>query len=214
MGSWVLIHHLADLPGIFQQIFVGAFTPQGAAGAFIGSTVQLTISMGFSRGAYSGDIGVGYASIIYAESRSRQLHRVASLPIIGVFLDSFVICSFSILLVLATQRWNSGIDVACMVQESLSLYFPYMHLFMPIFFFLLGYTTILAYFVAGIKCAKFLSPKWGPRIYYLYACTFLPIFAFVEARQAFVIMSLAGAFLLILNLTGLFLLRKEIHFEA
>ena len=83
---------------------------------------------------------------------------------------------------------------------------------MPIFLFLLGYTTILAYFVVGAKCAKFISPKWGPTLYYIYACAALPIFAFVDARQAFVIMSLSGALLLILNLTGIFLLRKEIEF--
>jgi Na+/alanine symporter len=40
----------------------------------------------------------------------------------------------------------------------------------------------------------------------------LPVFAFVDATQAFVIMSLSGACLLILNLTGIFLLRKEIRF--
>jgi AGCS family alanine or glycine:cation symporter len=100
-----------------------------------------------------------------------------------------------------------------MVQESLALTFPYMSFFMPLFLFLLGYTTILAYFVVGVKCAKFLSPKWGPLLYYLYACVSLPLFAFVDASQAFLIMSLSGAFLLLLNLTGIFLLRKQVTFK-
>lgn len=212
MGFWVLIQHFSDIPSILHQIFYGAFTAQAAKGAFAGSTVGLSISMGLSRGAYSGDIGVGYTSVIHAESSSKQTQRQSALTIMGIFLDTFVICTMSILIVLATEHWHSGIDVALMVQEALGLYFPYMHFFMPLFIFLLGYTTILAYFVVGIKCAKFVSPKWGPILYYLYACIALPLFAFVDSADAFVIMSLCGAFLLILNITGMFLLRKQVRF--
>ncbi len=213
MGIYVLIQHAADLPGIFKMIFEGAFTAQAAKGAFAGSTVGLSISMGLSRGAYSGDIGVGYTSVVYAESSSTQIGRQASMTIVGIFLDTFIICTMSILIVLATGHWHSGVDVALMVQEALGLYFPYMHFFMPFFLFLLGYTTILTYFVVGVKCAKFISPKWGPFAYYLYACIALPIFAFVEATQAFLLMSLSGALLLILNVAGMFLLRKEVQFK-
>lgn len=212
MSLWVIFQHIADLPAVFASIFEGAFTTQAAKGGFAGSTVMLTLSMGLSRGAYSGDIGVGYTSVIYAESGTDNLQKQSSMTIIGIFIDTFIICSLSILLVLTTGVWNSGIDVTLMVQQALDSYFPYMHLFMPIFLFLLGFTTILAYFVVGAKCAKFISKKWGPTIYYLYACIALPIFAFVDAKEAFVVMSLSGACLLILNLTGIFLLRKEVRF--
>jgi len=212
MGVWVLIKHAHILPQVFKSIFEGAFTAQAAKGAFAGSTVGLAISMGLSRGAYSGDIGVGYTSVIHAESSTTQFQRQAALTIVGIFIDTFVICTMSILIVLSTGHWNSGIDVSLMVQEALGLFFPYMHFFMPFFLFLLGYTTILAYFVVGVKCAKFISPKWGPRLYYLYAAIALPLFAFVDATQAFILMSLSGALLLIINVFGMFLLRKEVRF--
>jgi AGCS family alanine or glycine:cation symporter len=76
----------------------------------------------------------------------------------------------------------------------------------------LGYTTILAYFVVGVKCAKYLSPKWGPPLYYFYGAVSLPLFAFTKANHAFTVMSLLGAVLLLLNLYGMFRLRKEISF--
>lgn len=212
MAVWVLIQNSAVLPSVFSSIFHGAFTAQAATGGFAGSTIMLTLSMGLSRGAYSGDIGVGYNSVIYAESRTTQIKRQSSLTIVGIFIDTFVICTLSILVVLSTGHWNSGIDVTLMVQEALALFFPYMNVFMPIFLFLLGFTTILAYFVVGVKCAKYLSPKWGPLAYYAYACTALPLFAFVDATQAFLLMSLSGAILLVLNLFGIFLLRKEVDF--
>ncbi|PIS01962.1 MAG: sodium/alanine symporter protein [Chlamydiae bacterium CG10_big_fil_rev_8_21_14_0_10_42_34] len=213
MSLWVIFHHTEQLPSIFRSIFEGAFTAQAAKGAFAGSTVMLTISMGLSRGAYSGDIGVGYTSVIYAESATKKIGKQAAMTIIGIFLDTFVICTLSILVVLSTGNWHTGTDVTVMVQEALGAHFPYMHLFMPAFLFLLGYTTILTYFVVGAKCAKFISKKWGPTLYYIYACIALPLFAFVDATQAFVIMSLSGALLLTLNLIGIFLLRKQVHFN-
>lgn len=212
MGFWILIQEFSRIPEAFALIFKGAFAPQAAVGGFAGSSVMLTISMGLSRGAYSGDIGVGYTSVVYAESNTTNFKRQASMTIIGVFLDTFVICTMSILLVLLSDHWKSGIDVSLMVQEALGMHFPFMGLFMPFFLFLLGYTTILTYFVVGIKCAKFISPKFGPIIYYIYAIISLPLFAFVNPTQAFLVMSLSGAALLICNLLGIFLLRKEITF--
>ncbi|MDP1609287.1 MAG: amino acid carrier protein [Chlamydiales bacterium] len=212
MGFWMLLQHLGEIPEAFALIFEGAFTPQAAVGGFAGSTVMLTISMGLSRGAYSGDIGIGYNSVVYAESNTVHIKRQASMTILGVFLDTFVICTLSVLLVLISGHWKSGIDVSLMVQEALGLHFPFMQIFMPFFLFLLGYTTILTYFVVGVKCAKFISPRFGPLIYYLYAIISLPLFAFVNASEAFLIMSLSGALLLILNVTGIFLLRKEVEF--
>ncbi len=212
MALWVIFQHADELPSVFHSIFAGAFTPQAAKGGFAGSSVLLAISMGLSRGAYSGDIGVGYTSVIYAESATQKIQRQASMTIIGIFLDTFVICTLSIFVVLTTGYWHTDTDVALMVQEALGLHFPYMHFFMPTFLFLLGYTTILAYFVVGVKCARYVSKKWGPILYYLYAIIALPLFAFVEPSQAFVLMSLSGAALLIFNLTGIFLLRKQVHF--
>jgi AGCS family alanine or glycine:cation symporter len=213
MGLWVIFERMPELPRVFSMIFDGAFTPQAAIGGFAGSTVALTISMGLSRGAYSGDIGVGYTSIVHAESSTKKFGRQASLAIVGIFLDTFIICTMSIILVLTTGHWKAGIDPTLMVQEALGLSFPYMNFFMPFFLFLLGYTTILTYFVVGVKCAKFISPKWGPILYYIYACITLPLFAFVNPTQAFVIMSLSGACLLLLNIVGMILLRKEVKFN-
>jgi AGCS family alanine or glycine:cation symporter len=213
MSLWILVQNYIVLPQVFFSIFKGAFTEQAAIGGFAGSSVALAISMGLSRGAYSGDIGIGYTSVIYAEGSSLQKGRQASLAVFGVFIDTFVICTTSLVLALTTGHWMLVEDPTLVVQYALGTTFPYMHFFMPFMIFLLGYTTILAYFAVGVKCAKFLLPKWGPKLYYLYAAIVLPLFAFVSPSKAFVIMSLSGAMLLLLNLIGIFLLKKEIVFN-
>jgi AGCS family alanine or glycine:cation symporter len=100
-----------------------------------------------------------------------------------------------------------------MVQMALSQYFPYMNFFMPLFLFLLGYSTINAYFCVGLKCADYLSPLRGRRLYYLYAAFSLLTFSFIGTAQAQSIMTIAGGLLLLLNCYGIFKLRKEISYD-
>ena len=150
MGSYVLISNLSILPTVFADIFHSAFTARAAEGGFLGSSMMLALSMGVQRGCYSTDMGVGYASIIHSASSSTTPERQASLLIFEVLMDTFFVCSLSILLVLSTGTWKENLDSALLVQEALGKYFPYMNIFMPFFLSLLGYSVIITYFTAGM----------------------------------------------------------------
>ena len=112
-----------------------------------------------------------------------------------------------------TDVWQQPLDAGSLVQTALAQYFPYMHYFMPLFLFLLGYSTINAYFCVGLKCAQYLAPNFGKPAYYAYAVAALVLFSFVDTVQAQMMMSLAGALLLIINSYGIFYRRREISFE-
>lgn len=213
MTIWVLMHHVAEIPEMLSNIFFSAFSGHAAAGGFLGSSIVLAIAKGFSAASYSGDVGIGYASIITSESRAKEPSKQASLAIFGIFLDTFVVCTCSVLLIIATGTWMSSTDGSMMVQDALSQYFPYMNIFMPVFLFVLGYTTILPYMVAGMKCARFISPKNGARFYTAYGiCAFI-LFSFVDATYALTIMNLAGGLLMLVNLPAIIKLRHEIKFD-
>lgn len=213
MGLWVLSHNLGAIPGVFKQIIVSAFTGHAAAGAFAGSGLMLALSQGMRRGCYAGDIGVGYASVIHSETSITVPEKQAMLAIFDIFVDSFLICTTSIMLILVTDVWKEPIEATKLVQLALAKYFPFMHYFMPAFLFVLGYTTTIAYFLAGLKCAEHLSPKRGRIYFYLYAVLVLFTFSFAETSHALVVMSLTGALLLIINLFGIFHLRHDIVFH-
>jgi AGCS family alanine or glycine:cation symporter len=119
----------------------------------------------------------------------------------------------SMMIVLLTGVWQSGLPAECLVQAALGTYFPYMDFFMPFFIFLLGYSTIIAYFVVGLNCAQYLSPKWGKNVYYVYAVAAFVTFSFVETHQALSVMAIVGCLLLVLNAWGIFKLTKEIRFD-
>lgn len=214
MGIWVIVQEAGQLPTIISNVFISAFTGHAAVGGFAGASVIMAIQQGMARASYSADIGIGYDSVIQSESNTVHRESQARLAIFGVFIDNLV-CTTSILLVLLTGVWKAEYTLAGseLVQTALSNYFPYMHLFTPALLLIVGYTTIIAYFCVGIKCARFLSPRYGVPVYLVYGAFAFVLFTFVEQREAMAVMAIVQALLLITNLLGIFLLRKEIRFQ-
>ncbi len=212
MGSYVLCANFDRLPTIFMDIVRSAFSVRAAEGAFCGSTVLMAMSQGVRRGCYSSDIGVGYASIIHSASSATTPTKQASLLIFEVFMDTFFVCTMSVLLVLVTGTWTENVDPMLLVQASLGKYFPHMDIFMPFFLALLGYSVIMTYFSTGMYTIRHLFPGWGPRLYYVYAIVAFLTFSFVESRQAISVMTCVGFCLLVLNAAGIWKLRNSISF--
>lgn len=213
MGLWVLVNHLSAIPDVLHTIFVSAFTGHAAVGGFLGAGIMAAMSFGMRRGCYTGDIGIGYASVIHSESSVQVPEKQASLAIFDIFLDTFIVCTTSLMLILTTGIWQEPIEAGMLVQTALGEHFPFMNIFMPIFLFMLGYNTINAYFCVGLKCADFLHPRFGRKIYYAYAVAALVTFSFMGTSQAQAAMAVAGVSLLIINSIGIFLLRNEISFN-
>lgn len=215
MSLWVIFQEIAFLPAILKTVFSSAFTGHAAVGGFAGSSMLLAIQHGVARAAYSADLGIGYDSIIQSESNTIYPERQARLAILGVIVDNLV-CTMSILVVLLSGIWKSTDPImgSQLVQSALSQYFPYMDIFMPLFLLIVGYSTMIAYFCVGVKCSMFLHPKLGARLYLLYGIMILVFFSFFDQTHALLVMSLAGALLLITNLLGIFMMRHQIVFIA
>lgn len=212
MSAWVFIQNFSLIPSMLSLVMQSAFTGHAAVGAFAGSSLMIAASQGIRRTCYAGDVASGYASVIHSQTGEINPEKQASLAIMEIFLDSFIICTTSVMLVLITGVWNSPVEASMLVQNALSNYFPAMHIFMPLFLLVLGFTAIISYFCAGIKCAEFLSAKIGRRTYYIYACCASLMFVCLETSQALTVMSINAALLLLINLYGIYKLRNEIGF--
>lgn len=213
MCVWVVSVYYAELPALFMMVVKSAFTGHAAVGGFAGSTIMLAIQNGMASACYAADIGIGYDSIIQSESRTVFPERQARIAFFGVCLDNFI-CTLSILVVLVTGLWQMPLDGEGppLVQLALSQHFPFINAVMPIFIFVLAYTTLIAYLIVGIKCARYLYPAHGTVIYVLYAIFAFTFFTFYDQTQALLVMRVSGALLLMINLAGIFMLRKEVAF--
>ncbi len=214
MGFYVIGHHLPELPALLGEVLSSAFTGSAGLGGFVGSTMMLAMQQGISRSVYSSDIGIGYDSIIQSETSAVQIVQQARLSMLGVFIDNLV-CTCTLLIALTSGFWNASpmIDSAMVIQKALDVHFPWQSVFMPIFIFVLVYTTMISYLFAGVKCARFLHPLYGEKVYLFFAAAFLFFFSFFDPSKALLTMSLAGCALVCLNLTGIFRLRHEVSFE-
>lgn len=212
--GWVFATNLGALLQGFVTIFSSAFSGHAAIGAFAGSTLMVTITNGMKRACYTGDIGIGYASIIHSESEEATPERQAALGIFGIFLDTFVVCTCTVLLILITGLWNQGIHEDLVLATALGKYIPYMWLVWPFFVFLLGFSSLIAFYAVGQKAAEFLWPKYGKQGYTLYAIVSFLLFSFVGSEaHIMTVMSAIGAILLVINMYGMLRLRNHISYN-
>lgn len=213
MTGYVLLVNLAEIPSLLLHVFTGAFQGSAAVGGFVGSCFMQVFSQGIARGCYASDIGIGYTSILHAESSEVKPEKQASLTFLGMFADILGMCTLSMFLILVTGVWKEPIDQSLLVQVALSHYFPGMHFLMPVMIFFLGFSTVAAFFFFGLKCARFLSPKWGPTLYYIYGISALVIFTYCSTQHTMLLMSMVQLALLVINIGAFIKLYPKVKYD-
>lgn len=212
LSLYIIGLHIGDLPWVLLDVFHSAFTGHAATGGFAGSTMMMALQLGTARAVYSGDLGIGYDSIIQSESKARDPGTQACLSIFGVATDA-LICTLSILVVLVTGLWKIEMEPCHIISHAFSEFFPHIDVFMAFLIFIAGYTTVIAYLAVGEKAARWLFPKWGHKIYYAYAILAFIAFSLLDQCHAITVMSLSGGLLMLTNLIGIWNLRHEVSFE-
>jgi AGCS family alanine or glycine:cation symporter len=214
MCTWVMIENWSVLLALIPVIFNSAFEGHAAIGGFTGSTMLLAAQCGTSRAVYSGDIGIGYDSIIQSETRIKIPERQARVAVFALANDT-LICTLSCLTVLVTGLWCTDLDLKSSeyIARALGQYFPHIELFMVVLFFLAGFTTIICYFVVGLKCARYVSPSRGEWMYIAYAILAFTFFSFFDQTSVLLVMNVAAGILTLCNLSGIIKLRHQIKFR-
>jgi len=214
LSTYILIKNISSLPLVFKLILRSAFTGHAALGAFAGSSLLLTMSQGMKRACYSGDIGIGYAAVINSETDEASAAKQAALSIFGTFVDTFVVSTMSVLLILLSGLWNQGIHEGKIIALAIEEHASFITVLWPFFIFLLGYSNIISIFSVGEKAAQFLSPRHGKKWYLAYAIPIFLLFSFIGTKQQLLtIMSMTGILLLLINLWGILKLYKHISFS-
>ncbi|MDR3285235.1 MAG: amino acid carrier protein [Holosporales bacterium] len=212
MCIWVIACYWEMLPNVLKMVFHSAFNGHAAVGGFAGSSVTLAAQQGISKAVYSGDIGIGYDSIIQAETQAVLPEQQARLGIFSLLTDT-IICSLSILVVLVTDLWAVPMEPSLYVASALAKFFPHSEIFMAIFVFIAGFTTIIAFLSVGVKSATYLNKKHGKIIYLVLAVFSFIFFSFFEQKKALLMMSVSAGLLILLNISGILRLRKFIRFR-
>ncbi len=120
----VLVLNAAAIPAAFGLIFQHAFSPVAATGGFAGAAVWAAIRFGVARGVFSNEAGLGSAPIAHAAAQTKGPVSQGLVAMLGTFIDTIVVCSFTALAIIATGAWTSGETGAALTSKAFDLALP------------------------------------------------------------------------------------------
>ena len=100
----IILSNISEVPAAFSTIFSNAFTGEAAASG----TLTQVILMGFKRGIFSNEAGLGSAPIAHAADNTNDPVRQGTIAMLGTFIDTLVICTMTALVIITTGAYQSG----------------------------------------------------------------------------------------------------------
>lgn len=170
----ILFANFSMIPEAFGKIWEGAFYPRSAMGGLIGVMI-----VGFQRGAFSNEAGVGSSAIAHSAVRTRYPASEGLVASIGPFVDTVVICTMTALVIVitnvkhdlfeyanldsggnvilnATGESIGGVDLTSIAFESTIPHFSITLTFAVILF---AFSTMLSWSYYGLQGWKYLFGK-------------------------------------------------------
>ena len=118
LGSLVIIvMNFASFMPAIKNIFVGAFTPGAIGGGVLGITVQQTIRFGLARGLFSNEAGMGSTPHSHAVADVKHPAEQGFTAMIGVFISTFLICTSTVMVNMASGAYDPSVAASVMVQQ-------------------------------------------------------------------------------------------------
>ncbi len=103
LGSlWLIGEELPRLPAVFGTIMEGAFGIDAVGGGVSGYLIKQAISIGFRRGVFSNEAGLGTSVAAHAAAEVREPCIQGMWSIFEVFFDTIVMCTLTAVVLLAS----------------------------------------------------------------------------------------------------------------
>lgn len=147
------------LPSIFQLIFSKAFEFEAAAGGFFGAMVSMAMMMGIKRGLFSNEAGMGSAPNAAAASDVKHPVNQGLVQMLGVFVDTFVVCSCTAIIILVSGLYeNAGFEGVTLTQMALeSQIGAWGDDFLALILFLFAYSSIIGNYAYAEGNVQFIN---------------------------------------------------------
>lgn len=215
-GAAVLFTHRDCLPDAFARIFAGAREPLAIGGGFAGLLNARAVSNGFSKGVFSNEAGMGSAPIAHGCSDAASPCEEGLLGAVEVFVDTFVVCLTTALVILVTGADRNGQAGLAMTVAAFSTVFgPFAARFIAVTVVFLAASTILGWSFYGQACLHWLRAPAVLQRAYPYAAalcaalaSLLPLYALLQLSD------IASALMAFPNLLGLWVLAPLVGRET
>ncbi len=171
----VLMMNAPQIPGALWLIISSAFGLQEAAGGATGYLVLAAMRAGIARGLFSNEAGQGSAPIAHAAAQTKNPSVQGEIAMIGVFIDTLVICTMTALVILTTTgTWTTesgevtthiweaaNLQASAITNEAYSIALPGGGIFVSVCLALFAFTTIIGWSYYAEQAITYLLGEWA-----------------------------------------------------
>ena len=211
---YILIVHIGEVPGAFEQILMGAFTPKAGLGGFVGVLV-----VGFQRAAFSNEAGIGSAAIAHSAAKSEYPVREGVVALLEPFIDTVVVCTMTALVIVISGAYENpdystmieGKEGAALTASAMSetiSWFPYILSFAC---FLFAFSTMISWSYYGERCWSWLFGDGSSLYYKVLFLVFSFLGSIITATNILDFSDLLILAMAVPNILGLYILSGDVY---
>ena len=206
----VLIMNITSVPAVFGAIFTNAFGLRPIAGATVGIMIKQAMTMGFKRGVFSNEAGLGSSVMVHSASNVKEPIVQGMWGIFEVFFDTIVVCTLTAFTVLSsglidleTGEVLTSSTGASLVSEALSEGLGTLAGgFVAIAICLFAFSTVLGWSFYGTKSCEYLFGTKATIVYKVIFVVCIIFGATMSFDLAWAIADTLNALMAIPNLIG------------
>lgn len=162
LALFIIITNFSQFPAAIATIVKSAFGFEQAAGGVIGYGIAQAMINGIKRGLFSNEAGMGSAPNAAATAKSHPDHPAVQgfMQMLGVFIDTLVICSATASIIILSGVISPGVEQEGiqLTQLALSKYVGDLGVvFVAIAIFFFSFTSIIANYSYGESNLEFIS---------------------------------------------------------
>ncbi|MFA1285787.1 alanine/glycine:cation symporter family protein [Citrobacter telavivensis] len=214
----VCLINIGQLPDIIISIIKSAFGWQEAAGGVAGYTLSQAITSGFQRSMFSNEAGMGSTPNAAAAASSWPPHPAAQgiVQMIGIFIDTLVVCSATAMLVLLAGNGTTyaSMEGIQLVQKAMNaLVGDWGAAFVAVIVILFAFSSIVVNYIYAENNLYFLNLDNKRTIWMLRIVTCLTVVAgtLLSFPLLWQLADVIMACMAITNLTAILLLSPVVH---
>ncbi len=148
----VLGINIIDVPAAFGTIFSNAFSGEAAVGGAFGQVVM----MGFKRGIFSNEAGLGSAPIAHAAAKTHDPVRQGTVAMLGTVIDTLILCTLTALVIITSGAYTSGESGANLSILAFNTGMNGTGWIVTAGLIVFAFTTVLGWSFYGERCTEFL----------------------------------------------------------
>ena len=148
----ILLINIGSVPEAFATIFGNAFSGEAAVGGAFGQVAL----MGFKRGIFSNEAGLGSAPIAHAAAKTNDPVRQGTVAMLGTFIDTLIICTMTALVIITTGVYANGEAGAVLSITAFNTGLMGSGWVVTAGLVVFAFTTVLGWSFYGERCTEFL----------------------------------------------------------